>query len=63
MKHRDYDKEKWIKSLRVGNYVWDCRYKRRKIISFSRTGSGDKILQFKDGSCSARHCASKYKFD
>ena len=60
---RDYDKDLWVDQLQIGDYVWDCRYKRRKILAFSITGSKDKILEFRDGSCSARHCATKYKND
>jgi len=58
-----YDKEKWIKYLKIGDYIWDCRNKRRKITGFTKTGSGDKILETRDSSCSARHCATKYKWD
>ncbi len=58
----DYDKELWITTLKVGDYIWDCRYKRRKITKITITGSKDKHLDFRDGSCSARHCADKYKW-
>ena len=53
---KEYDKEEWIKSLKVGDIVCDCRYQHKKIVSFTVSGSGDKNLDFDDFSCSARHC-------
>jgi putative endonuclease len=52
------DRKTWIKSLKVGDIVCDCRYRHVKIISYTVSGSGDKTLNFKDFSCSARHCCS-----
>ncbi len=61
--YKDYDKEKWIKSLKVGHYIWNCAMKRVKIIFIGATsGSGDRMLEFNGGGCSARHCATKYKW-
>lgn len=51
--------EKWIRSLKVGDVVCDCRYQHVKILSISITGSGDRVLDLEgDFSCSARHCCS-----
>jgi putative endonuclease len=52
----DYNKEEWIKSLKVGDVVCDCRYQHCKITNISESGSGDRILDFEGFSCSARHC-------
>jgi len=62
MSEQLYDHEKWVKDLKVGDMVCDCRYKHCKITSFTVSGSGDKNLQVDGGyagsgiSCSARHC-------
>jgi putative endonuclease len=54
---KDFDKQEWIDSLKVGDIVCDCRFLHRKIIGFTISGSGDKHLDLQGGmSCSARHC-------
>jgi putative endonuclease len=54
----DFDHEAWIRSLKVGDTVCDCRHEHHKIIRIEEcTCGGDRnLITDDDYSFSARHC-------
>lgn len=68
---RNFSKEKrmeWLRSLKVGDVVCDCRYKHLAIVELwdltDEDGLYDKRLKLEDGAhCSAYYCCDPHDHD